>query len=187
MRIDAKAGTHFIGKIFVTPHALDRVTQHFGVDRAGAPMWVMDRLRKASLVDPDVIGEDGVSRRLFVYQRVVYIVAQNEDTVVTVYQQETAPEDVRGNVGKVLTRALKAAQRAEQRELRRLAIERAELNVRQAGLELRRLQTNLATVKRKIDEELVGIAAEMSRIEAEVYAVKREKSTLAKGICAYIA
>lgn len=184
--IDPKAGTHFIGKIFVVPHALDRVTEHFDVERSAAPAWVMDRLRKASLVDPDVIGEDGTARRLFVYQRIAFIVAQHEDTVVTVYQQEKAPEDVRNNVGKVLMRALKAAQRTEKRELRRLTIEKAEVNVKRAELELRRLKTNLLSLQRKIDEELSLLAYELKRIDSDIFAVKREKSSLAKGICAYM-
>jgi len=184
--LDPKAGTHFTGKIFVTPHALDRVAQHFGVERSAAPMWVMDRLRKSSLVDPEVIGEDNIPRRLFVYQRVAYIVAQHEDTVVTVYPQENAPEDVRSNVGKVLLRALKTAQRIEKRELRRLTIEKAELNVRRAELELRKLQTNLVMLQRKIDDELTLIAAEIKRVDSEMFVAKREKSSLAKGICAYV-
>lgn len=29
--VDPKAGTHFTGKIFVSPHACDRAVEHFGI------------------------------------------------------------------------------------------------------------------------------------------------------------
>lgn len=184
--IDPKAGTHFTGKIFVTPHALDRATEHFGIERSAAPVFVMDKLRRATLIESSYVGEDGITRRLFAFKRTAFIVATNEDTVITIYPQENAVSHVIDGVNKVLLRALRAAQRTEARELKRLAIRKAELNVQRAELELRLLCANLPAAKRKINDELTNIDAEVVKIDAAVFDVKREKSTLAKGICAFI-
>ncbi|GMK47601.1 hypothetical protein PghCCS26_47310 [Paenibacillus glycanilyticus] len=184
--IDPKGGTHFTSKIFVVPHALDRAVEYFRIERSAAPMYVMDMLRKASLIDPHVIGEDGNPGRLFAYKRTAFVVALTEDTVITLYPQETAAKHVIEGVGKVLQRALKAAQRTEARELKRLAIRRAELNVKRAELELRLLCTNSTSVIRRVNEEITKIDAELAAIVNEEFEIKREKSTIAKGICAFI-
>jgi hypothetical protein len=184
--IDPKAGTHFTGKIFVVPHALDRAVEHFGIERSAAPMFVMDMLRKAALIDPCVIGEDGNPGRLFAYKRTAFVVDLTENTVITLYPQETAAKHVIEGVGKVLARALKIAQSTEARELKRLAIRRAEINVKRAELELRLLCTKSTNVIRRVNEELANIDAELAAILNEEFEVKREKSTIAKGICAFI-
>lgn len=184
--IDPQAGTHFTGKIFVVPHALDRTVEHFGVERGLAPMWVMDRLRKAALIDANAVAEDGKSFRLFAYRRIAFAVAQNEDTVITLYPQENADTSVVDGVQKVLARVLKAAQRKETRETKRLNICKAELTVERAECELRRLKTGSVNVVAAMDERIRDIDVELAHIRAEVYEVKREKTSLAKGICAYI-
>ncbi|GGF88116.1 hypothetical protein [Paenibacillus abyssi] len=184
--IDPKAGTHFTGKIFVKPHACDRAAEHFGIERSQAPMYVMDLLRKAALVDSDVLAEDGNRGRLYAYKRTAIVVAPQEDTVITIYPRDIAPEDLRETMAKVLKRALKAAQRTEARELKRLAIKKAELAVKRAEADLQRLTATRTVLIRKIDEEIAGINAEIARVDADIFAVKREKTTIAKGICAFI-
>jgi hypothetical protein len=184
--VDPKAGTHFTGKIFVVPHACDRAVEYFGVDRARAPMHVMDLVRKSSLIDPDVIGEDGNNARLFAYKRTAFVVAKDSDTVITLYLQELAPMSVLDGVQKVLARALKAAQRKESREVKRLTVRKAELTVERAECELRRLKTGSITVEAVQSHRLSEIDAEINEIVREIFEVKREKSTLAKGICSFI-
>lgn len=186
MILDPLAGTHFTGKIFVKPHALDRATEHFGVERGQAPMWVMDRLRKAALVDPDVIAEDGNRGRLFAHKRIAFIVAPGEDTVITLYPQATAPAPIIDGVQKVLAAALKTAQRKEAREIKRLNVKKAELAVERAECELRRLKTNSLNVMTAMGERMCEIDVDYTLIDALIYEVKREKSTLAKGLCAFI-
>lgn len=184
--IDPKAGTHFTGKIFVVPHALDRTAEHFGIERSQAPMWVMDRLRKSALIDPNVIAEDGTPRRLFAYKRIAFIVAQHEDTVVTVYPQESSPLSIIEDVQRVLANALRTAQRKEAREVKRLLILKAQLAVEKAECELRKLKTASTNVSQVMVERIEAIDAEVNAIETKIYEVKREKMTLAKGICAFI-
>lgn len=187
MILDPRAGTHFTGKIFVTPHALERAVEHFGIERGRAPMHVMDLLRKSALIDAQMTGEDGATHRLFAYKRIAFIVAAAEDTVITLYPQEaTTNATITDNVAKVLMKVLRAAQRTEKRELHRLAIRKAELNVQRAELELRIVYANMNVVKRKLNEELAQVKAEINAVDAAAFDVKREKSTLAKGLCAYI-
>lgn len=184
--LDPLAGTHFRGKIFVKPHACDRAVEYFGIDRSQAPMFVMDMLRKSALVDPDVIGEDGNPGRLFAYRRTAFVVARDEDVVITLYPQELAPLSVRKGVDKALAAVLKAAQRLERRELKRLTIRKAELAVERAECELRRLKTNSINVATTMEEKIARIDEELTKIDAEIFEVKREKTTLAKGIVSYI-
>ena len=184
--VDPRAGTHFVGKIFVVPHALDRAVEYFGVDRAQAPMYVMDMLRKSSLIDPDVVGEDGNPGRLYAYKRTAFVVARDSDTVITLYPQEKSPAPVLEGVAKVLRAALTAAQRKEAREIKRLNIRRAELAVERAELELRRLKTGSVNVKEAIAARITEIEAEVAAIETQIFEARREKTTLAKGICAFV-
>ncbi|MCD9024361.1 hypothetical protein [Cohnella silvisoli] len=186
MILDPRAGTHFTGKIFVVPHALDRAVEYFGVDRAQAPMHVMDLLRKSALLDPDVIAEDGNRGRLFVYKRTAFIVAPNEDTVITLYPQQTAAAAVIDGVQRVLHAALRTAQRKEAREIKRLNVRKAELAVERAECELRRIKTTSVRVVAQMDERLTEINEEIAEIDTLIYEAKREKTTLAKGLCAYI-
>jgi len=184
--IDPRAGTHFTGKIFVVPHALDRAVEYFGIERGQAPMHVMDMLRKSALIDPDVIAEDGNPGRLFAYKRTAFVVARDTDTVITLYPQEKSPAPILEGVAKVLRNALAAAQRKEARELKRLSVRRAELAVERAECELRKLKTGSVNVAKGAAERIAEIDAEIAGIETQMHEVRREKTTLAKGICAFV-
>lgn len=184
--IDPKAGAHFVGKIFVTPHACDRAVEHFGVDRARAPMYVMDLLRRAALVDPDVIDENGKRGRLFAYQRTAFVVAPDEDTVITLYPQHKANEAVRGPVERIIHRALAAAKRKESRETKRIRIRTAELGVERAECALRLAKTDSVSVADKMNERIMQIDRELADLERELIDVRRERTNIAKSVVAYI-
>ncbi|NHN31179.1 hypothetical protein [Paenibacillus agricola] len=184
--IDPKAGSHFTGKIFVVPHACDRAVEHFGVDRGQAPMYVMDMVRRASLIDSSVIGEDGVSRRLFAYKRTAFIVAINEDAVITLYPQESSAQSISDDVTRVLIKALRGAQRKEARELHAISVRKAELAVERAECELRKLKTRSITVAESMANRIAEIDAEITQLNVAAFEVKRTKSTLAKGIANYV-
>lgn len=149
-------------------------------------MFVMDLLRKSSLIDADVLGEDGNPGRLYAYKRTAFVVAKDADTVITLYPQEQAPESVLDSVQKVLRASLTSARRKENREIKRLDIRKAELAVERAECELRRLKTASNNVEKTLAERIAEIDAEVSAIDLQIFEVKREKTTLAKGICAYI-
>lgn len=185
-QLDPRAGTHFTGKIFVTPHALERAVEYFGVDRSKAPMHVMDLLRKASLIDANVLGEDGNSGRLFAYKRTAFVVSLYEDTVITMYPREDSPVYVRESVAKTLATVLRAAQRKETREVKRLDLCKAELTVERAECALRKLKTTSISVAKQMDRRIAEIDGQIASINAEIFEVRREKTTLAKGIAAYV-
>lgn len=185
--IDPKAGTHFPGKIFVVPHALDRAVEYFGIDRSRAPMFVMDMLRKSSLIDTCIIGEGtNEPTRLYAYKRTAFVVSAHEDTVVTIYPRDCASEEIRTGVTAVLTKALRAAQRKEAREIKRLSVAKAELAVERAACELRRAKSASSRVIADMTVRIAEIDEKVTQIDAEIYAAKREKTTIANGICAYI-
>ncbi|UKS30207.1 hypothetical protein LOZ80_15200 [Paenibacillus sp. HWE-109] len=146
----------------------------------------MDLLRKSSLIDANVIGEDGNSARLFAYKRTAFVVALHEDTVITMYPREDSPVSVRESVAKALTGILRAAQRKETRELKRLELRKAELTVERAECSLRRLKTASINVASQMDARIAEIDGEINMINAEIFDVRREKTTLAKGIAAYV-
>lgn len=184
--IDPKAGTHFIGKIFVTPHALDRAVEHFGVERSKAPMYVMDMLRKASLVSAHVVDEDGRPARMFAYRRTVFIVALTEQTVMTLYPQHKAAEVLRNPIERIIQRAVSAAERKEKREMKRINVRKAELSVERAQLCLRQAKSESERVVAEMGARIGLIDSEMARLERELLEIQREKTNLMKSVVAYV-
>ncbi|MDR9852949.1 hypothetical protein RJP21_04960 [Paenibacillus sp. VCA1] len=184
--IDPKAGTHFVGKIFVKPHACDRATEHFGVDRKDAPIWVMDRLRKASLISAHVIDEFGNPARMFGYQRIVFIVHPTEQTVVTIYPQYKANEVIRNPIERIIQRTIRTAERKVQRETKRINIAKAELAMERAGYELRLAKTDSVKVIADMNERIASIDAKVAAFDRELFELQREKTNLMKSVVAYI-
>ena len=184
--IDPKAGTHFTGKIFVTPHALDRAVEHFGISRGDAPAWVMERLRKAALIDPDVIDDNGNSARMFTYNRTIFIVAADTSTVITLHPQQAASDSVRSPIERILQRAVKAAQRKEARETKRISIEIAELTVQRANYELRRAKSESLKVIADMNTKIQDIDRDVAKLQRELFEIRREKKTIMKSVSVYV-
>ncbi len=114
------------------------------------------------------------------------IVAMDSPTVITVYPRNQASASLRDPIEKVLSRILKAAKRKESREIKRISICIAELSVERAQYELRRAKTTSKKVVTELTAKINELDTEIGRYQAQVIEVKREKSTLAKGIVAYI-
>ncbi|KAA8750184.1 hypothetical protein [Paenibacillus sp. UASWS1643] len=184
--IDPKAGTHFVGKIFVRPHACDRAVEHFGVERSKAPMYVMDLLRKSSLVSEHVVDEDGNPGRMFSYKRTVFIVHPTEDTVFTLYPQHKAHESVRNPIERIILRAMKAAERKEKREIKRINVRMAEITVERAQAELRRVKSESARIVAEMTARIAEIDSELKALEREILLVQREKTNVMKSVVAYV-
>jgi hypothetical protein len=184
--IDPQAGTHFIGKIFVTPHACDRAVEYFGVDRSKAPKYVMDMLRKSSLVSEHVIDEDGKPARMFSYRRTVFIVHPTEATVYTLYPQHKAHESVRNPIERIILRAMKAAERKEKREVKRINVRKAELIVERSQAELRRVKSESSRVVAEMTARINEIDSELKALEREILQVQREKTNVMKSVVAYV-
>ncbi|GAA0840631.1 hypothetical protein GCM10008915_36580 [Bifidobacterium pullorum subsp. gallinarum] len=183
--IDPKAGTHFTGKIFVTPHALDEATKDFGIERSKAPVFVMDNLRKASFVSM-IVNEDGRPARLFGYKRMAFVVAPETDTVITVYPRHSVNQTLSAAVLKLLQRTLKSAERKEKTADKRTAIAKAELNVERASCELRKARSNSLTIIDAMNTRINEIDAELTRLDRELLEIKREKTNLANSLVVFI-
>ncbi|WP_018755158.1 hypothetical protein [Paenibacillus terrigena] len=184
--IDPKAGTHFVGKIFVKPHACDRAVEHFGIDRAAAPMFVMDILRKSSLVSEHVIDEDGKPARMFAYQRTVLIVHPTESTVFTLYPQHKANAVIRNPIEKLIQRVIKSAERNEVREVKRINVNMAELAVERANLGLRLAKTDSNRVIADLNDKISEIDGRIAQLKRDLIDAQREKTNLMKSIAAYV-
>jgi hypothetical protein len=184
--IDPKAGTHFVGKIFVSPHALDRAVEHFGIERGKAPMYVMDMLRNASLVSERVVDEEGKPGRMFAYRRTVFIVHPTEATVYTLYPQHKANELIRNPIEKLIQRAIKAAERKEKREIKRIEIRKAEISVERAQAELRRAKSESSRVIAEMNARIAEIDRELAALDRELIEVQREKTNIMKSVVAYV-
>ncbi|WP_337102384.1 hypothetical protein [Paenibacillus sp. YIM B09110] len=183
--IDPKAGTHFTGKIFVTPHALDEAVKDFGVERAKAPMYVMDHLRKAAFIS-NIVNEDGRPGRLFGYRRMAFVVAPESDTVITVYPRHNSNPTLMESVQRVLIRALKAATRKEHAAEKRIKVAIAQLNVESAECELRKVRSNSISLIASLTERQAEIGRSINEMERELLEIKRETTNLANSVIVFV-
>lgn len=186
LAIDPLAGTHFIGKkIEFSTHAIKAAIDRFKVAEKDAASFIALNLRKASFVDV-VTSDDGEQRRLFAFQRIAFIVALNEDVVVTLYPNHSASETVRRPLEKAAAKILAAAQRTEKRECKRIAVAIAELNVKRAETLLRKTKTTSRRVEIAADTAIAAIDEEVAGLERKMIEIKREKTSLVKGLVAYL-
>lgn len=184
--IDSKAGTHFPGKIFVTPHACDRAVERFGVERSKAPMHVMDLLRKAALIDGDMTDDSGNPVRLFAYKGTAFVVDRSEATVITLYPRDSICDAVKAPVERVVKRIIAAAKRDERREVKRLTIEKAELGVVKASVELRLAKTDSPKIADKLRVEITLIDEKITLIERGIAKAQADHKTIVKSAVAYV-
>jgi hypothetical protein len=186
LALDTRAGTHFAtDKIYVTPHALDECTKDFGIERAKAPVFVMNRLRKASYIS-EVIGEDGNAARLFGHKRMAFVVSLTEPVVITVYPQDTIDTPVNEAVTKILTRSLRASERKVKTDTKRLGVQIAEWNVKRAELNLRIARTESRKTVADMSAMITDIDTEIRELERQSFEIRREHTRLARSLIAYI-
>ncbi|MCU6709305.1 hypothetical protein M6D81_11365 [Paenibacillus sp. J5C_2022] len=178
---------NFIGKVYVSQHAIDRAVERFSIAPEKAEQWVRDNVKKARFVSVTVSAEDGGKEsRLFVWQRVAYLLAMDMDRVITVYAQHHSLSSISGRVQTLLNRELTRAERKEAAAVRKAAIERAELAIERAKCDYRMTVTPSAAVIKANTKRIREIDRRMAEIDAEVLAVKKEKSAIARGLIAYI-
>jgi hypothetical protein len=183
--LDPQAGTHFTGKIFVTPHACDEAVKDFGCERSVAPMFVMDYLRKAAFI-AHIVNEDGRPARLFGYKRMSIVVSPDAPTVITVYPRTHAVDELQAPVQRIIIRALKAANRKERTAERRINVDVAQLNVEKAACELRLARSNSVTVIAAMADRVTEINGEIAQLQRELFEIKREKTALANSVVMYV-
>lgn len=166
-------------KASVSQHAIDRAVEHFRVSKAEASEWIRTNLSKATFV-ANIVAEDGKASRLFGFQRIAFVLAENADFVITLYPQNYAVTPMQRKIHALVQAELKRAIRRERAAERTVRVEKAKLAVEIAQCKLRMEMTPSQAVIRKNGEVLTQIDAKMAELDRRLFDVKRETTAVAK-------
>jgi hypothetical protein len=184
--IDTKAGTHFNGvKINVSRHARLQAAKRFNMSDVSAGNFIAENLRKASFIG-EVIGDDGNNARLYGYRRIAFVVASTNNTVLTVYQQDTAPASVYKEVHRLVNAELARMCKLVSKKERSVEKMKAELKIEIGELEIRRMKTKSVSTRMALSARINALNEHFALLDADIYEVKRAQSTLRKGVVAYV-
>lgn len=174
-----------MNNVHVTQHAADRAVQHFRVPKLTADEWVRTNVRKATFI-ANITNDDGKPCRLFAFQRAAFVLAADVDTVITIYPQNYAVTEIQRKVAAIIKRELAAAERKERATEREIRVEKAKLGVEAANCRLRMEVTPSKAVIRTNTARLTKIDEKMAELDSKLFAAKREKTSIAKSIVAYV-
>jgi hypothetical protein len=180
----AVAAPQFTGKITVTQHAIDEAVKDFRVPRQTAEEWIRSNLRKARFIT-NTISEEGKPSRLFGYQRIAFVLAPEENVVITVYPANPKAF-LREKVNALVTRELRKIERRERVLERKIALTKAELEIEKAQLQLRLLRARSTATKLACQARINAINEYFTQLDADLLAVKHEKRAVAKTVVAYM-
>ncbi|MFD1267549.1 hypothetical protein ACFQ3Y_08950 [Paenibacillus motobuensis] len=175
----------FTGKIRVSQHAIDRAIERIGVAPDKAEQFIRDNAKKAEFVSM-ITTEDGRISRLFAYRRVAYIMPPDVDLVVTVYELHYAPSALQQRVETLVKRELAKAAQREQAIERRVRVEKLRLSVEAAQCRYKMAVTPSKRVIHANEKRLEEIDTIVAGLDAELNEARREKTTIAKGLVAYL-
>jgi predicted Zn-ribbon and HTH transcriptional regulator len=176
---------NFIGKVRVSQHALDRAVDRLGIAAEKAEQWIRDNVKKAEFVSV-ITAEDGRLSRLFAFQRVAYIMPLDTDLVVTVYTQHYAPSEMQQKVQAVAKRELAKVYRKEKAIERKVRVEKSRLSVELAKCQYRMEITPSRSVISANNARVAEIQAQINVLDSELLSVQKEKSSIAKGLIAFL-
>lgn len=164
------------GKIFVTPHAIDRAIELFDFDdRRDAMHFIREGLRESTFIS-EIVGETGKVDRLFAKNRLAFVVDRTEDVVITVYIREVVDKELRGEVQEAITQHLASLIQSEK-----------ELEDALLSLEIRD----------NIDQELIARGEQpfhdwrelqqlVTELQNKLDALRAKRSRVAKGAVAFL-
>lgn len=175
----------FTGKIAVTQHAIDEAVKDFRVSRKYAEEWIRSNLRKARFI-AQVVGEDGNHGRLFGFQRITFVLAANENTVITVYPRHHVTPTLREKVESIVFRELHKIERLESVTERKHRLIKAELNVEVAQLLLKMERARKESTKLACAARIAAINEYFAQLDEELTQVLKEKAAIAKSVIAYV-
>lgn len=183
---DVNAGTHFQDvQVGVTTHAIDQAVEDFNVNREEAERWIVSKLRQSQFIG-EIYGENRKKVRLYGFERIAFIVAPDDDVVITIYQRRKVDERLRNPVEEVIRDVIKQSEKQ---------VERAESAADRALVALRELLEKAIHMRESAENESVKRAAEEwiqdihNRIEAEekqIDEVRQEHARLLKGVVAFV-
>lgn len=171
IQYDAKAGTHFIGRrITVSTHAIDQAAEDFRVDLRCAERWVIDNLVKAQFIGT-MYGENDRPVRLFGYKRIAFVLAVEQDVVITVYQRDIADPALRNPIEEIVKSTVKTATDR---------LHTVEITHTRTISMLERLLPNA------VEADQADIRAEIARHKKSLREVRQEHAKILKGVVVYV-
>lgn len=189
IRIDPKAGEHFIGiadkDIEVTNHAIERARQRFNIPHKQAEKWIRDNLRKAQYLG--ITEEEGGNKaRLFGWNRIAIVVDLTETKVVTVYEKTKSTASVRDAVTAAIQTELAKMERAIERKETQVERTKADLYSEIGELMKQRQRTRSQSKKLALTAFINALHEHFNVLDGDIAEVQREQSKLRKGLVAYV-
>lgn len=175
IQYDDKQGTHFIGKaITVTLHAKDQAVEDFRIASYDAERWIIDTLVKSQFIGM-VYGDNGQPVRLFGYQRIAFILAEQTDVVITVYARHKVDAALRNPLEEIVRTTVRTANE-------RLAT--VEASTKKSIASLRGLRREAE--RNECDSMLSKIDSAIKVHERDLHDARQEHARLLKGVVAYV-
>jgi hypothetical protein len=164
-------------QVFVTPHAMLRASEEFGVNYGPeARDYIKENLKKATYVS-EIVGESGKVDRLFGYRRIAFVLDRYDNVVITVYPRTVVDAELRSKVTELLfehLEELKHREKAAEDDLLRLDMEIEMLwQLSRAGVGEFAIGAQVANIERRQKEK-------------ELRNFQLERSRVAKGVVAYL-
>lgn len=167
-----------IGDIFVTKHAIERITERLGIAVKDAERYAKERLKRARYLGV-IQGEDGGTRRVFADKGTRFLLDAVEDRLITVIPDDRVLPDLRDAVNHLLARQIKRAEREEKSALYRIKVARAKLQVERAKCEYAMTVTPSKTVRSVNEARVKAIDAEIAELtERELEAQRRKRDVI---------
>lgn len=174
------------GRVRVSQHAAEEYVKDFGgtVEQARSRIGV--NIRRATHV-AEVTGADGKSGVLYAYGGACYIVRHDErgPVVVTVYKTEPVVAAVRDKVREMVTKELRKAERKERETACRIAVEKAEIVVEIAQINLRMVKSRSEAVRIACQARINALHTAIAELDEELRKVIGNKRAIAKTVAAY--
>lgn len=163
--------------VFITPHAVLKASDLFGVDYGSeARKTILEKLKRATFVS-EIVGESGKVDRLFAYRRIAFVLDRYDDVVITIYLRENVEVELREKVRELLfdhLSELQAKEKLIETDLMRIEIEYEMLK------ELDKVGLYEAGVW------FAAVRDEIKHKKRELHMFRLDKSKVAKGIVAYL-
>ncbi|MFK4473744.1 hypothetical protein ABH897_003475 [Paenibacillus sp. RC73] len=172
-------------KISVSQHAIDKAISAFRVDKRIAEEWIRSGLRQARFV-ASVVSEEGKPSRLFAKNHVTFIVAPDQDAVITLYPSDQVAAPIRSKVEALVMRELRRIERKEVATMKRNTIAKLELAVERASCLLRAEKSRSQSVKLAMQARVSAIDEYFTQIDADIENIRHEKRKVAKAVAAYV-
>lgn len=171
--------------VSISRHAIDEAVRDFRVDRRVAEQWVRSTLKKAQFV-ANIISEEGEPQRLFAHHRAAFVLKNTEDFVITCYPVNHGVTALHTKIKAAAMRELTKAERKERATERRVRIDKARLNVEKAACAYKMEITPSRAVIAANTKRIAEINEMLTKLDAELLRVKKEKKAVAKSIVMFL-